>query len=118
MYGIAHATTSRAVFVDELDASLHPVLLQGLIRHLNRELPLERARGQLIFATHETTLLDDEAKEAVLRRDQVYLAEKDATGAPRLFSVAEFRERNNLNIRHRYLQGRYGALPALGSFAE
>ena len=118
MYGIAHATTPRAVFVDELDASIHPVLLQGLIRHLNCELPLENARGQLIFATHETTLLDDEAKEAVLRRDQVYLTEKDATGAARLFSVAEFRERNNLNIRHRYLQGRYGALPALGSFWE
>ena len=75
-------------------------------------------RGQLIFATHETALLDAEAKDAVLRRDQVYLTEKDSSGASRLYSVAEFKERNNLNLRRRYLQGRYGALPALGQFGD
>ena len=36
----------------------------------------------------------------------------------RLFSLSDFKERNNLNLRRRYLQGRYGALPSLGSFAE
>ncbi|MBX3410513.1 MAG: AAA family ATPase [Phycisphaeraceae bacterium] len=118
MYDLAHATDSHAAFVDEIDASMHPALLLGLIRHFNCEIPLSQARGQLIFATHETTLMDDQAKDAVLRRDQIYFTEKDATGAARLFSVAEYNERNNLNIRRRYLQGRYGALPSLGSFTE
>ena len=79
---------------------------------------MKAACGQLIFATHETSLLDAEGKNAVLRRDQIYLTEKDAFGAARLYSVAEFRERNNLNIRRRYLQGRYGALPSLGDFSD
>jgi hypothetical protein len=75
-------------------------------------------RGQLVFATHETGLLDAEAKDAVLRRDQIYLTEKDSTGASRLYSVAEFKERNNLNLRRRYLHGRYGALPAVGILGD
>lgn len=118
LFDLAHGTGPRAVFVDEIDESLHPALLQGIIRHFNCEVPVEQARGQLIFVTHDTTLLDAEAKNAVLRRDQVYLTEKDASGAARLYSVAEFKERNNMNIAKRYLEGRYGALPSLGTFAE
>lgn len=118
LYDLAHGPQSKAAFVDEIDESLHPVLVQGIIRHFNCEIPLEKVHGQLVFVTHETSLLDAEAKDAILRRDQVYLTEKDASGAARLYSVAEFRERNNLNLRRRYLQGRYGALPSLGTFAE
>lgn len=118
IYDLTHATSPRAAFVDELDASMHPLLLRAIVQHFNCFAPTSSVRGQLIFTTHETTLLDDEAKDAVLRRDQVYLTAKDATGASSLYSVAEFRERNNLNVRRRYLQGRYGALPSLGSFAE
>ena len=53
---------------------------------------------------------------APLRRDQVYLTEKDESGASRLYSIAEFKERNIHNLRRRYLQGRYGALPSPGRF--
>jgi AAA15 family ATPase/GTPase len=117
-YDLARGPDSTALFIDEIDESLHPALLQGIIRHFNCEIPVADVRGQLIFVTHETALLDAEAKNALLRRDQVYLVEKDASGAARLYSVAEFKERNNLNLRRRYLQGRYGALPSLGSFKE
>ena len=116
IYDLTHGNETRAFFVDEIGASLHPVLLQTLIRQFNCETPPDRVRGQLIFATHETLVLDDEAKSAPLRRDQIYLTEKDASGASRLYSIAEFKERNNLNLRRRYLQGRYGALPALDRF--
>ena len=118
LFDLTHQDEPHAVFVDEIDASLHPALLQGVIQHFNCEIPVAQASGQLIFVTHDTSLLDAEAKNAVLRRDQIYLTEKDASGAARLYSVAEFKERNNLNLRRRYLQGRYGALPSLGSFAE
>lgn len=118
LFDLTHESKPHAVFVDEIDESLHPALLQGVIQHFNCEIPLEEARGQMIFVTHDTTLLDAEAKNAVLRRDQIYLTEKDASGAARLYSVAEFKERNNLNLRRRYLQGRYGALPSLGKFTE
>jgi energy-coupling factor transporter ATP-binding protein EcfA2 len=115
-YDLAHAKQPMATFVDEIHESLHPKLLEGLIRNFNCDTPMEQVRGQLVFATHETALLDGEAWTAVLRRDQIYLTEKDASGAARLYSIAEFKERNNLNIRRRYLQGRYGALPSLGVF--
>jgi AAA15 family ATPase/GTPase len=117
LYDLAHDDNPKAVFIDEIHESLHPTLLQALLGHFNCDIPMIEVCGQLIFATHETFLMDAEAKNAVLRRDQIYLTEKDTAGAARLYSVAEFRERNNLNIRRRYLQGRYGALPALGSFS-
>jgi uncharacterized protein len=117
LYQLIHSSHPSAAFIDEFDASMHPLLFRTIIANFNCELPPE-ARGQLIFATHETTLLDAEAKNSVLRRDQVYLTEKEQHGAARLFSIAEFQERNNLNMRRRYLQGRYGALPSLGELPE
>lgn len=117
-FDLAHSTKPFAFFVDELDASLHPTLLDGLIRHFNCELDDANVHGQLIFATHETSIIDHEARDALLRRDQVYFTEKNADGAARLYSVVEFKERNNVNMRRRYLQGRYGGLPSLGEFAE
>lgn len=107
---------STAAFVDEIGASLHPNLLVELIRHINCSPRVASARGQLIFATHETSLIDGEARNAVLRRDQVYFASKDAQGVGRLYSLSDFQERQNMNLRKRYLEGRYGAIPSLGTF--
>lgn len=116
IYDLTHGDESRAYFIDEIGASVHPVLLESLIRHFNCETPAEQVRGQLIFATHETSILDGEARSAPLRRDQIYMTEKGPDGASRLYSLAEFKERNNLNVRKRYLEGRYGALPSPGPF--
>jgi hypothetical protein len=118
LYELYHSSQPRGTFVDEIAESLHPVLLRELIRHFNCELAMDQVRGQMIFATHDTLLMDAEAREAVLRRDQVYFTEKGDDGAARLYSLAEFRERQNVNPRRRYLQGRYGAIPAVGPFAE
>ncbi len=117
-FDVSRRGSCLAFFVDELGASLHPLLLEGLVRHFNCVLSVPDVGGQIVFATHETGLMEGEARDAILRRDQVYFTEKGPDGAARLFSLAEFRERNNLNIRRRYLQGRYGALPSLGEFAE
>jgi hypothetical protein len=118
LHSLMHGEYLRSWFVDEIGASMHPELLEALIRRFNCQVEPTSVRGQLVFATHETGLLDAEAKDAVLRRDQIYLTEKDSTGASRLYSVAEFKERNNLNLRRRYLHGRYGALPAVGILGD
>ncbi len=118
LYEISRGADHRAFLVDEFDASMHPVLVKALIHHFNCELPRRDVRGQIVFTAHNTDLMEGEARDAVLRRDQVYFTEKGSDGAARLFSLAEFNERNNLNIRRRYLQGRYGALPSLGDFSE
>jgi hypothetical protein len=116
LFNLLSAKVPTAAFIDEIGASLHPTLLTALIRHINCDNRDGSNHGQLIFATHETSLIDNEARNAVLRRDQVYFTEKDETGAARLYSLSDFQERQNINLRKRYLEGRYGAIPALGQF--
>ncbi len=118
LFDLSHSQENHAEYIDEIDASVHPTLLREMLHHFNCELPMDQVRGQLVFTTHETALMDDEAKRNVLRRDQIYFTKKDADGAASLYSLAEFKERNNLNLRRRYLQGRYGALPMLGTFSR
>jgi len=118
LYDLTHSEMVHVSYVDEADNSLHPSLVRRLISECNCESESSSVKGQLVFTTHETSLLDGEARNSILRRDQIYFTDKGADGAARLYSLAEFKERNNLNIRRRYLQGRYGALPALGSFTE
>jgi hypothetical protein len=103
------------LFADELSASLHPRLLDRLIRAVN-DAPTNRVRSQLIFTTHDTGLLESQdGQPPALRRDQVYFTKKDAKGATELYSLAEFKEdaRPVHNIRKRYLSGLYGAIPSV-----
>lgn len=96
--------------IDELDAMLHPNLASKLMGLF--QLPETNARGaQLIFNTHDASLLGPVAPER-LRRDQVWLTEKDEDGATHLFPLIQYRVRDGLeNIEKRYLSGRYGAVP-------
>ena len=63
--------------------------------------------AQLLFTTHQTTLLDPE----LLRRDQIWFTEKDANQASILFPLTEFTPRKNESFERGYLSGRYGAVP-------
>lgn len=112
LYSLTHDHGSRAYFIDEIGSSLHPILISSLIRDFNRNIAHSEVRGQLVFATHETSLIDGAARDAVLRRDQVYFTEKGMDGASIAYSLSDFSERSNLNLRKRYLQGRYGAIPS------
>ncbi len=113
---LAHEPVS--LFADELGASLHPRLLERLVHAVNRA-PLADEQSQLIFATHDTGLLEGhDGAPPALRRDQVYFTRKDRNGASELYSLAEFKEeaRPVHNIRKRYLSGLYGAIPLVGEF--
>lgn len=108
------ANQSVTLLADELSASLHPRLLDRLIRAVN-EAP-DRVRSQLIFTTHDTGLLESQdGLPPALRRDQVYFTKKDGTGASELYSLTEFKDdaRPVHNIRKRYLSGLYGAIPSV-----
>ncbi len=103
------------LLADELGASLHPRLLDRLIRSVN-DAPATGMRSQLIFATHETGLLESrDGLPPALRRDQIYFTRKDAKGVSELYSLAEFKDeaRPVHNIRKRYLSGLYGAIPSV-----
>jgi uncharacterized protein len=104
------------VLVDELEASLHPLLALQLVRAFND--PKQNLKsGQLLFSTHDTNLLGTLFGTPPLRRDQVWLTEKDTTGATRLYPLTDYKPRKAENLERGYLQGRYGAIPFLENIA-
>ena len=100
-----------ALLVDELDASLHPHLVQRFIQLFQSRKTNPRG-AQLIFNAHDPTILGDSSQRA-LGRDQIWFAEKNTDGATTLYSMAEFQPKRDDALARRYLQGRYGGVPVL-----
>lgn len=99
----------QVVLIDEVDANLHPLLSARLLE-LFQDPDTNPAGAQLIFATHDTSLLN------FLNRDEVWFTEKESNGATTLTALAEFRVRQSVNLEKAYLQGRFGAVPELDQF--
>jgi len=101
--------TQRGVFViDEIDRSMHPLLTW---KYLDYFLSVCKAGNrQIIVTTHESNLLDLD----LLRRDEIWFAEKNKAGATNLYSLSDYKVRTDLSIQKHYLQGRFGAIPFLG----
>ncbi len=104
----------KLLVVDELDAKLHPLLTRSIVGlFMNKESNPNGA--QLIFATHDTNLLN----LSYLRRDQIWFTEKNNTESTDLYSLLEFRDesgvkvRNDRSVQKDYINGRYGAIPFL-----
>lgn len=103
----------KVLFVDELDARLHPLLTREIVRLFNSR-QTNPHHAQLIFTTQDTSLLDNR----FLRRDQIWFMEKDKQGATHLYSLAEYKVRNDASFERDYIQGRYGAIPYLGDLRQ
>jgi len=102
------------MFIDEIDASLHPLLVRELIEVIQNP-DINASGAQLVFATHDTTLLDPE----LFRRDQIWFTEKNEEGATQLYSMSDYKERKPRKgeaMQKGYLAGRYGAIPILEAF--
>ncbi|MBC8470046.1 MAG: ATP-binding protein [Planctomycetes bacterium] len=102
------------LLVDELEASLHPFLVRELIEVI-QSLDINKGGAQLVFATHDTTLLDPE----LFRRDQIWFTEKNGEGATQLYSMSDYKERKPRKgeaMQKGYLAGRYGAIPIIKAF--
>ena len=95
--------------MDELDTSLHPLLVRELVRLFHRP-EINIGGAQLIFTTHDTSLLD---APDLLRRDQIWFVEKEGDQASSLVSLSEFSPRKNEALERGYLMGRYGGVPFL-----
>lgn len=102
---LAVTENDYVLVVDELDASLHPLAVWELIRKLSDT----QSRAQLIFTTHDVTVL----RSKLLRRDQVYFVSTDAQRASSLYSLQDFQGREEDAFEDRYLHGRYGATPVV-----
>ena len=102
---------AKILFIDEIDASLHPILCQYLISIFNSK-SKNKKNAQLIVSTHDISLLDDE----IFRRDQIYFTEKTKEGETNLFSLMDISERKGVDFAKRYMEGRYNALPYIAEF--
>ncbi len=100
--------TGAVFFIDEIDRSLHPMLVRQFLEFFVRSCP--GGHGQVIVTTHESSLLDQD----LLRRDEIWFAEKDQQAGTNLYSLMDFKVRNDLDLRKHYFQGRFGAVPFLG----
>lgn len=96
----------KILVFDELDASLHTLLARKIIE-LFHDPVINCNFSQLIFSTHDTNLLSNN----LLRRDQIWLVEKDKYQASKLYSINDFSPRKQENFEIGYLTGRYGAVP-------
>ena len=97
--------------VDELERSLHPKLTEHFLRLFMDSHKNERV--QLIFTTHEDTIMDQE----LFRRDEIWFVERDSTNSSDIYSLDRFKERYDKKLSKAYLEGRYGAIPVFKQFS-
>ncbi|HSH03807.1 MAG TPA: ATP-binding protein [Anaerolineae bacterium] len=102
----------QVLFIDELDARLHPLITRHIIELFNSNYTNPN-NAQLIFVTHDTNLLDNQ----LFRRDQIWFTEKNRYGATDLYSLVEYElpVRYDASFESDYIAGKYGAIPYLGN---
>lgn len=105
MIGIIHE--GKMLLVDEIDNSLHTLLVEFVIGMFNHS-----DHAQLIYTTHNTHLLNTDFQ----RRDQVYFVNKREDGSSDLYSLFDFKDfRDTLDMEKAYLQGRFDAIPTISN---
>ena len=97
--------------VDEIERSIHPIMIKDIVRKLSES---TTAKGQLIFTTHESGLLD----QNIFRPDEIWFAQKDAEQATQLYPLSDFNIHKTANIENGYLNGRYGGIPFLSNLKD
>jgi AAA15 family ATPase/GTPase len=100
----------EVLLVDEIETSLHPLLVQFLINRFHSA-QTNPCKAQLVFTTHNTVLLNQD----LFRRDQSWFVEKGEDYASRCYPLTDFSPRKDEVIEKWYMRGRYGALPILTS---
>lgn len=102
--------TGSVLLVDELDSSLHPTLAAEVVR-LFQNPESNPADAQLIFTTHDATLLGSAVLDRPLGRDQVWITTKRRSGETELYPLTDAKPRKEDNLERGYLRGRYGGVP-------
>lgn len=103
--------TDAVILIDEIERSLHPILIKEIVSRLSEA---SDAKGQLIFTTHESCLLD----QHIFRPDEIWFTEKDSNGATHLYPLSDFNIHKTADIEHGYLIGRYGGIPFLSNLKD
>lgn len=105
------------LFIDELDAKLHPLLLRYILTMFHDE-NINKNGAQLIYVTHDNYTLTKD----IFRRDQIWFVEKDSDSVSHLYSLAEYKSEDDKKVRKDasynkdYLLGKYGSVPILRGY--
>lgn len=98
--------------IDEIDRSLHPSLVRAFVSRVMND---NESEGQLIFTTHESSLLSQE----LFRNDEIWFAEKSSKDqCTQIYPLSDFKPRTDLNLEKGYLAGRFGAIPFLARLED
>ena len=112
---VLHALEQGSVLLaDELDSSLHPVLAAEVVR-LFQDPGANPHGAQLIFTTHDATLLGNGTVSRPLGRDQVWITTKRRTGETEMYPLIDAHPRKDDNLERGYLRGRYGGIPRVSA---
>jgi uncharacterized protein len=104
-------SNDKVYVIDEIERSIHPMTIKEIVTKLALD---EQVKGQLIFSTHESNLLD----QSILRPDEIWFAQKDIDGSSKLYSLSDFKIHNTIDIENGYLKGRFGGIPFLGNLKD
>ena len=105
---LIHLARGNAVYViDEIERSLHSLLIKKLFDYFLNKTENTNSNSQLIATTHEVYLLDI---KDIFRKDEIWFVEKDKHGQSVLYSLANT-DVENLDLAAGYLNGRFGAIP-------
>jgi len=110
VYALDALRQGGTLVVDELDLSLHPILVREALG-LFQNKRVNTRQAQLIFSTHDATLLGRTQEGLDLSRGQIWFAEKDKLGRSSLTPLSDYRPRKGEDLEKGYLQGRYGGTP-------
>ncbi len=102
---------NKVFVIDEIERSIHPLLIKELLKKFSSD---PNTKGQMIFTTHESNLLD----QKIFRQDEIWFVEKDKNGSTDLYSLSDFKEHKTIDIRKGYLNGRYGSIPFLANLRD
>lgn len=101
----------KVYVIDEIERSIHPITIKEIIKKLSHD---QNIKGQLIFTTHESNLLD----QTILRPDEIWFVQKTIDGSSAIYSLSDFKIHNTLDVENGYLNGRYGGIPFLANLQD
>ena len=103
--------TDNVYVVDEIERSIHPIMIKTIMSKISGN---KDARGQIIFTTHESCLLD----QSIFRPDEIWFAQKDVDQSTQLYPLSDYNIHKTANIENGYLNGRYGGIPFLSNLTD
>ncbi len=104
---LSSVDSKKVYIIDEVDRSLHTLLTRHLLEFFLSTCTPE-SRSQLLFTTHDALIMD----QKLLRRDEMWVAERGPQGVSNLTPFSDFKDvRYDKDIRKSYLTGRLGGIP-------